>query len=135
MSRLKMILIILGLTIFFLADELLFIVLGKELEIFNIRFLVLIAVAVIVVALNVFLALMVYRAMKNKPTTGQEGMIGEQGVVISTIDKEGKVFVHGEIWQAESEEILHKGEKVIVQNVEGLKLLVRRSINKARNET
>ena len=132
MSRLKTILIILGLTIFLLADELLFIVLGKELEIWNIRFSILLSITAIVGALNVLLALLVYRAMKQKPTTGQEGMIGEQGVVISTIDKEGKVFVHGEIWQAESEEILHKGEKVIVQKVEGLKLRVRRSINTER---
>ena len=64
MSRLKTILIILGLTIFFLADELLFIVLGKELEIFSFRSLIFMAVAAIVVALNIFLALMVYRAMK-----------------------------------------------------------------------
>lgn len=135
MSRFKTILIILGLTIFFLVDELLFIVLGKELEIWNIRFLVLLSVTGVAVALNVFLALLVYRAMKKKPTTGQEGMIGEQGVVISTINNEGKVFVHGEIWQAGSEEILHKGEKVIVQNVEGLKLLVKRSNTKPRSKT
>ena len=132
MSRLKTILIILGLTIFFLADELLFIVLGKEFEIFSLRSLIFMAVAVIVVALNIFLALMVYRAMKKKPTTGKEGMIGEQGIVISTINNEGKVSVHGEIWQAESEEILHKGEKVVVQKVEGLKLLVRP--NNERNQ-
>jgi len=129
MSRLKTILIILGLTIFLLSDELLFFLLGKELEIFSMRFLVLVAVAIIVVVLNIFLALIVFRAMKKKPTTGKEGMIGKQGVVISTINHEGKVFVHGEIWQAESDEILHKGEKVIVQNVEGLKLRVRRSID------
>ena len=129
MLRLKTILIILGLTIFLLSDELLFFLLGKELEIFSMRFLVLVAVAIIVVVLNIFLALIVFRAMKKKPTTGKEGMIGKQGVVISTINHEGKVFVHGEIWQAESDEILHKGEKVIVQNVEGLKLRVRRSID------
>ena len=127
MSRLKTILIILGLTIFFLVDDMLFILLGKELKIFSMRFLVLVAVALIVVALNVLLALIVFRAMKKKPVTGKEGMIGEQGVVISTSDKEGTVLVHGEIWQAESEEILHKGEKVIVQKVEGLKLRVGRS--------
>lgn len=127
MSRLKTILIILGLTILFLADELLFIVLGKEFEIFSLRSLIFVAVAVIVVTLNIFLALIVFRAMKKKPTTGKEGMIGEQGVVISIINNEGKVFVHGEIWQAESDEMLHKGEKVIVQKVEGLKLRVKRS--------
>ena len=129
MPRLKTILIILGLTIFLLVDELLLILLGKELEIFRMRFLVLTAVAVIVVVLNILLALVVFRAMKRKPTTGKEGMIGEQGVVISTINNGGKVFVHGEIWQAESDEKLHRGEKVTVQKVEGLKLRVRRSID------
>ncbi len=128
LSQFKTILIILVLTIFFLVDEVIFIVLVKEFEIWNIRFLVLGLVTVVVVALNVLLAMTVYRAMKKKPTTGKEGMIGERGVVISTIDNEGKVFVHGEIWQAESGEILHKGEKVIVLDVEGMKLRVGRSI-------
>ena len=90
------------------------------------RFLVLTAAAIILLVLNILLALIVFQSMKKKPTTGKEGMIGEQGVVISTIKHEGKVSVHGEIWQAESHEILHKGEKVVIQKVEGLKLLVKR---------
>lgn len=129
MSRLKAILIILGLTIFFFIDELMLVLLGREIQIWYIRRSSLLAISAVALALNVLVAIVVHRAMKQKPTTGQEGMIGEQGVVISSIGKAGKISVHGEIWQAESDEVLHQGEKVIVQNVEGLKLLVRRNVD------
>ncbi|MCU0644399.1 MAG: hypothetical protein MUC94_09055, partial [bacterium] len=127
--RLKTILIILGLTIFFFIDELIIVLLGREFQIWNIRFSILILISIVALALNIFLALIVFRAMKKKPVTGTEGMIGEKGVVISTINKEGQVSVHGEIWQAESQEVLRKGEKVIVQSMKGLKLLVRREVD------
>jgi membrane-bound serine protease (ClpP class) len=129
MPRLKTILIILGLTIFFFIDELIIVLLGREFQIWNIRFSILILISIVALALNIFLALIVFRAMKKKPVTGTEGMIGEKGVVISTINKEGQVSVHGEIWQAESQEVLRKGEKVIVQSMKGLKLLVRREVD------
>lgn len=129
MPRLKTILIILGLTIFFFIDELVLVLLGREIQIWNVRLSSLLAISAAALAFNVLVAIVVYRAMKQKPTTGQEGMIGEQGVVISTIHNEGQVFVHGEIWQAKSEEILHRGEKVVVQSIEGMKLLVRRKVD------
>jgi membrane-bound serine protease (ClpP class) len=41
-------------------------------------------------------------AMRRKPTTGVDGMIGEYGRVIEAIDPDGRVAVHGEIWNARS---------------------------------
>jgi len=38
---------------------------------------------------------------------------------------EGKVFVRGEYWDAESSERIMKGEKVVVTGVEGLRIKVR----------
>ena len=37
---------------------------------------------------------------------------------------EGKVFVNGELWQAVSEVPLVPGDRVVIQNVEGLTLKV-----------
>jgi len=69
------------------------------------------------------------KARLSKPVTGKEGLIGEIGTVYSKLDKgqEGKVFVHGEYWNAESEEVLEVGEKVEVTQVKGLKLRVRKA--------
>ncbi len=66
------------------------------------------------------------RALRLRPSTGKEGMIGEEGEVIEDFDGkgEGRVMVHGEIWWAKSDRPLKKGEKVVVVDVRGLKLKV-----------
>ncbi len=40
------------------------------------------------------------RARRNKVVTGSEGLIGETGLAQTTLSPHGKVFVHGEIWDA-----------------------------------
>ncbi len=65
------------------------------------------------------------RARRRPATTGQEGMVGLVGKVQSRLDPSGTVFVHGEIWQAESEEgVIDEGQKVRVTAVDGLTLRV-----------
>lgn len=65
------------------------------------------------------------KAYRRKPATGSEGLIGLEGEARSDIDKEGLVFVHGEIWRAWSDEPIKKGQRVIVEKVERLKVKVR----------
>jgi membrane-bound serine protease (ClpP class) len=65
------------------------------------------------------------RAYRRRPATGSEGLIGLEGEARSDIDKEGMVFVHGEIWRAWSDEPIKKGQKVIVDGVDRLRLKVR----------
>src|SRR3989338_5435007 len=65
------------------------------------------------------------KAQRKKPTTGKEGLVGEAGIAESDIKREGKVFVHGELWDAHSDEEIKSGSKVIVTGVEGLKLIVK----------
>lgn len=72
------------------------------------------------------------KAQRKKPTTGKEGLIGETGFAKSDIigsaghPREGKVFVHGELWDAySSEDIIKSGSEVVVTGVEGLKLIVK----------
>lgn len=68
-----------------------------------------------------------YRAYKRKPVTGLEGLIGLEGVAKTDITPEdGMVFLHGEYWSAYSDYPIHKDEKVIVEEVKGLKLKVKR---------
>lgn len=65
-------------------------------------------------------------AQFQKPTVGKEGLIGEDGVAITDIAPEGKVFVHGEYWDAIAETEIKKGEKIVVKEVDGLKLKVKK---------
>ena len=84
----------------------------------------------VLITVGLFLCVVTYLAAKavlRKPTTGPEGLIGERGEALTDIGpKGGQVFVHGEIWQAVSEEEIPKGSEVVVEAVEGLKLRVKR---------
>ncbi len=67
------------------------------------------------------------KAQRRRKLTGAEAMVGEEGEAISDFRRgRGKVFVHGEIWNAVSDEDIRKGDRVTVIGVEGLRLRVRR---------
>jgi membrane-bound serine protease (ClpP class) len=66
------------------------------------------------------------RARLQKPTTGIEGLVGEIGIAVTDIGPEGKVLVHGEYWNAFSEERIEKDQKVEVIRVKNLNLQVKR---------
>jgi membrane-bound serine protease (ClpP class) len=68
---------------------------------------------------------MALRAQRKKPKSGAEGIIGEKGVAIEKLNPEGRVKVHGEIWNAMSDTPIKPREKVKVSEVlEGLMLKV-----------
>lgn len=76
--------------------------------------------------ITVFLVGAVVRAHKTKIVSGKEGLIGEIGQAETNINigKVGKIFVHGEIWDATSSEDIKIGENIKVVKVEGMKLVV-----------
>ena len=81
---------------------------------------------VLVGAFFVVVSTLAFRAYRTRPKTGMEAMTGAVGVVKEPLDPEGLVFVHGEYWRALSGERLEPGEKVRVENAEGLLLKVKR---------
>lgn len=69
---------------------------------------------------------MVVKTQRRPAFSGDEGMVGEIGIAVTDIADDGKVFVHGEYWQAAAEEPVDAGREVEVVRVDtGLKLLVR----------
>jgi len=72
----------------------------------------------------VAVASLVFRAQISKPTTGSMGLVGEIGVVKKALTPEGKVFVHGELWNARAKEPLDQNVKVRVVKVVNLILEV-----------
>jgi membrane-bound serine protease (ClpP class) len=64
------------------------------------------------------------RALWSKTTTGQEGLVGAVGVVRNRLAPRGQIFLHGELWNAESDVQAEPGESVRVTKVDGLTLRV-----------
>ena len=75
-------------------------------------------------AIAVFLMGIAIRALRHRVTTGEEGMIGEVGVARTRLDPAGKVFVHGEVWDALAPTPIPEGGAVRVTRVRDLKLEV-----------
>ena len=64
---------------------------------------------------------------KNRQSpTGETGMIGQIAEVKQWDGKKGRVFVHGELWKAESEDSFKPGEEAIICKVKRLVLTVKR---------
>ena len=58
--------------------------------------------------------------------TGESGMIGLIAEIKEWEGTKGKVFVHGELWNAESETSFDPGDEAVIQAVERLVLTVKR---------
>jgi membrane-bound serine protease (ClpP class) len=82
------------------------------------------AVSVPVGLITVFLMTMAIHARRNKVLTGAEGLIGEVAVAQTALTPAGKVFVHGELWDAIASANVPAGDKVVVEKVDGLQLRV-----------
>ena len=85
-----------------------------------------IAATAITAALVVgFLAVLAARAQRAPVFAGKAGLVGELGRAIGDLDRSGRVFVHGEIWNADSEAPVRSDQAVRVVGVDGLRLKVR----------
>lgn len=85
-----------------------------------------VALALAFGGITFFVALSAVRAQKSKSVTGPQAMLGEIAIVQTPLKPAGQVFVHGEIWNAISNEHAAKGERVVVEGVDGLTLKVHR---------
>ena len=88
---------------------------------------VLVSASILTFVFFVFIVGLGIKALRKKPVSGKEGLIGERGRARTKIDRDGGwVFVHGELWKAVSEEDIEAGEKIEVLDVDGLVLKVKR---------
>jgi membrane-bound serine protease (ClpP class) len=85
---------------------------------------VIIPTVAVTAAFFIFALTMAIKAQMAKPATGSEGLVDEMGIARTRIDPEGQVFVHGEWWNAYSDEIIEAGEKIRVLKTDRLKLKV-----------
>jgi len=83
-----------------------------------------VAFTVLFFSLIIRLALKAYRT---KPLTGREELIGMEGVAKADISSEGGlVSIRGELWSAFSGEPIAKDERVVVEEILGLRIKVRK---------
>jgi membrane-bound serine protease (ClpP class) len=77
------------------------------------------------------IGVLVVKSQFRRSITGSAGLVGERGTAYTDLNPEGRIFVHGEYWQAESDRLVRQGEPVEVVEVMGLKLKVKPVSEKA----
>jgi membrane-bound serine protease (ClpP class) len=82
------------------------------------------AVSVPLGLITAFLMSIAIRARRNKMVSGAQGLIGETGVAQTSLSPRGKIFVHGELWDAVSSSEVSVGQSVVVRELNGLLLQV-----------
>jgi len=85
-----------------------------------------ITVAIVLTAFFSYAIAKAIKAKKSKPKIGREDLVGKKGIAITDIKPRGQVKVMGEIWQAEAEEEIKKGEEIVVLKQERLLLKVKK---------
>jgi membrane-bound serine protease (ClpP class) len=90
----------------------------------RIRLVTALSVSIPFALITMFLLTLALRARRNKALTGGEGLLNEIGEARTTLAPAGKVFVHGEYWDAVSSAPVEPGGEVRVTAVDGMKLRV-----------
>jgi membrane-bound serine protease (ClpP class) len=70
------------------------------------------------------IGLYVWYSKRRRATTGAEGLVGAVGVAVTACDPEGQIRIEGELWNASCAEGARPGDRVVVQRLEGLTLIV-----------
>ncbi len=86
---------------------------------------VIVAAAGSAMVVVLFLMFQVLRVHRRQVRTGVEGMVHERGRARTALDPQGKVFIHGELWEAVADAPVAAGEPVEVVAVDGMVLRVR----------
>ena len=83
---------------------------------------------IVTVLIALSFVVVIFLNRQRKVQTGREGILGEEGEAHTHIlvGKEGKVYVHGELWNATSEHEVKRGDKVKVIGLKGMTLKVER---------
>jgi membrane-bound serine protease (ClpP class) len=90
----------------------------------RVHLLTALAVSIPLGAITAFLMSIALKARRNKRVSGADGLIGESAIAQTSLMPRGKVFVHGELWDAVSSSDVAAGESVVVRRVDGLLLQV-----------
>ena len=96
----------------------------SDAEFFQISWTVIVPVIMTTAAVSLFIVGMGVRALRRSPQTGTESMVGAVGVAKTALCPDGKLAIHGELWDAVSDTPVEQGASAKVLRVEGLTLFV-----------
>lgn len=96
-----------------------------DVEFFRISWLVILPVVTLAAVFALLIVGMGVKAMRKPPVTGREEMVGLVGIAKTALAPQGQLAVHGELWEAVSEQPLRPGDEAEVTGVEGLRLRVK----------
>jgi membrane protein implicated in regulation of membrane protease activity len=71
-------------------------------------------------------AFWIWLSKRRRPQVGAETLIGASAEVVADCRPVGRVRVQGELWSARCEEGARRGERVRIQAIDGLMLVVER---------
>ncbi|MBL7131364.1 MAG: nodulation protein NfeD [Candidatus Omnitrophica bacterium] len=93
---------------------------------FHVSLTYILPVVLATAGISVFLIGNAIKTHRKKVMTGKEGLLNCEATTITKLNPEGKVFCHGEIWNASSldNKKIDKKQKVKVVEIKGLKLIV-----------
>ncbi|UCD15317.1 MAG: nodulation protein NfeD [Candidatus Omnitrophota bacterium] len=111
-----------GVVSFVLGSVMLF----NQPEFIKVSLKAIIPLTAFLVGFSLFVLTKVIQAHLKKSSSGKDGLIGKDGVAHTNISPKGKVFIHGEIWNAVSKDSIKKGQTVEVINIKGLTLTVKK---------
>lgn len=87
-------------------------------------------VIILITGITLLIALLIGRLIikdfARRPSSGPETMLDKEAVVIEWEENKGRVKIYEEIWNAYSDENLSVDDTVIITNIEGLKLKVKK---------
>ncbi|MFW6041961.1 MAG: NfeD family protein [Guyparkeria sp.] len=90
----------------------------------NVALPLIVGVAVVIAAFSIWVLGRLLGLRHRKPATGHEEMIGMVGTAKEDFDRSGRVWVHSELWAADTERPVRAGQKVRVVGIDGLRLAV-----------
>jgi membrane-bound serine protease (ClpP class) len=113
-----------GVISFFLGSIMLF----NQPQFIKVSLKIILPLVITLAGFSLFILSKAIATMRQKPRTGKESLIGEKAFALTNIkaDKPGQVSLHGEIWKAQAQQEIKKGETVIVTDINGLIVTVQR---------
>ncbi len=98
---------------------------SQDFPFYQISWTVIVPVVAIAAGFTLLVVGMGVKALRTRSVTGSEGMVGLLGIAKTDLNPTGKIFVHGEIWDAVSEQPIRAGHQIEVTRVHGLQLHVK----------
>ena len=102
----------------------------SDAEFFQISWAVILPVVTLASAFTLLVIGTGMNALRRRPATGREEMVGLVGIARTALAPDGQLAVRGELWEAVSEQPVPAGSEVEVTAVDGLRLRVKPYLKK-----